>query len=176
MSRHYRDSFLQLPLVALVALVPFTAIALQNSDPNSGGTPVPTTPPPICSIGKQTPEPCPGTTRTDRYPLGFCPPAHPIGEPPVDVCQPQPTPPAAAMMCSYLARGFVCEGSPQAIPPAQPLTYSWVASGMLRVDSANGTFVDVSCRRAIGGGYLTLTVVTAQGVSASVTDYLSCLD
>lgn len=133
--------------------------------------PVPTDPPPICDIGKPLPYACPASTRADLY--GKVCPATPTKD--YVVCQ---SPLAAAvpgLQCWDYGDSFDCDALPYTVNKS--LTYRWTAGPLLTVYQPFGNLnpaVNIGCRRFYGGGWVTLTVTTAQGIRSEATQYFNC--
>lgn len=166
----------RLSLAALAALAAVTALPGTGQAEYAGNTEpttVPTTPPPICGSGNALPYVCNGGTRSDLYFAASCP-----NQTAKDIvlCVDPPTAPLVGMECLSFDGDFECHAAPQS--PDGTLTYTWSGTALLTVYQAEGNrspLVYVGCRRLTGGGWLTLTVTTAENVSSTISEYLSCL-
>jgi hypothetical protein len=160
-------------LSALAFALSLATLPVPQAQAQSGGTPVPTSPPPICQVAKGLPYTCPGSTRSDYYPK-VCPATAPKKD--VVVCQPPAAAAVPAMSCFSYGGEFDCEAAPWTAD--QSLTYTWAASGPLWLFQPYGDhdpFVVISCHHSTGGGTVTLTVRNSSGVASSISQYFSCL-
>lgn len=169
--------------LALLSLIPVLAAAQTG-----GSTPPrvpPSNPPPICNLGSGALMQCPAGARADYYDPLNCPGVSqnrpgPLGLPSA-LCQSHDTPPIAAIACWDHGDGkYACEGAP--LSAEGGLSYSWAVSSVLKIKSLttlDPAAIVVKCENrwrpgSPSIGYLTLTVITANGLSGTATQPLNC--
>lgn len=140
-------------------------------------------PPPICDIRLAPPgDHCPAGSHPDVYWPRVCPKQNIDPGPDVDYrlfCREDGAAPRPAIFCTDTSDGVrVCEGEPQSLDGS--LRHAWSATG-LKVSELNAgdpTAVQVECdtRPGFTVGWLTLTVSSSGGPTATVTGPLSCPD
>jgi len=135
-------------------------------------------PPPICDI---TLEPldgqCLSGSHPDYYWPRVCPEQNLSGTGYRLYCRPPAAPPIPVIFCSTTAiDSYVCEGEPRALDGT--LTYTWSAPALTISELTEGdaSVVVVECAPGIRSRsrYLTLTVSSSNGTSATITGPLAC--
>jgi hypothetical protein len=177
-----RDKVRESWLVGLVTLA-CAVLAQGASLVAQAGESIPT-PPPICDIGRLTvidPAMCPDQTHAEVHWPRHCPEELTLDDGDVKAviyCRPTGTPPLAAIYCTPSGVGaYECEAEPAAIDGS--LSYRWqVGPGLaVVVDEEDRSVAHVSCVSTPGavGNYLTMSVLSTDGTSATVTGSLSCI-